>query len=213
MLRRVRRPRRRRTAVAPALAAAAAAALAALAPWHAGPSHRPRARRGRLGAYVVAVVAPAREYGSVVDLATGATRPSRTRTVYVHDSGSSERTATLSTWRTVDGVTVSSSDQGNPADDPGLATLFGGYRKALADGSARVVGETTYRGRRAKIVRFTFDYASTLTGKGLATRVHEPGGATEDVAVDASTYRPLWVDRRRRSSREAAPSGTGRDAT
>ena len=34
-----------------------------------------------------------------------------------------------------------------------------------------------------------------MNGKGLASPVHDPGGATEDVAVDASTYRPLWVDR------------------
>jgi hypothetical protein len=115
--------------------------------------------------------------------------------VYVLDSGSADRISTLSTWETVDGVSVGSADGGNPEDEPGLATFVGGYRKALADGSAKVVGETTYRGRRAKIVRFTFDYADLVNGKGLATRVHDPGGATEDVAVDAATYRPLWVDR------------------
>ncbi len=192
-------PRRHRRGVAAgafALAAAAAVLVALGAPWRSGPSFTDRALAA-IGSerYVVAVVEPEHTYDALVDLATGKKRPVTTRTEYVVDSGSSDTIPTIASWRSVDGVTVGSSGQGSIGDDPGLATLVGGYRKALADGSAKVVAETTYRGRRAKIVRFTFDYATVVNGKGLASPVHHPGGATEDVAVDASTYRPLWVDR------------------
>jgi hypothetical protein len=195
-----RLPRRRRrpgrlAAGGLALAAAAAVTLALGAPWRAGPSFADRAAAA-IGSkrYVVAVVEPAVTYGAVVDLATGKARRERERTVYVVDSGSTDTIPALSSWTTIDGVTVGSSGGGNLSAEPGLATLVGGYRKALANGTAKVVGESAYRGRRVKIVRFTFDYA-TVVAAGFASQEHLRGGATEDVAVDAKTYLPVWVER------------------
>ena len=219
VLRRVRRPRRRRrhdrrgrararASLRPRSPRSAVARRAEL--------HRPRARRDRRRrATSSRWSSPRASTASVVDLATGADAPAKIRTVYVLDSGSSERIPTLSSWRDARRRQPSrSTTQGNPADEPGLATFVGGYRKALADGTAKVVGETTYRGRRAKVVRFSFDYATALDGKGLATPVHDPGGATEDVAggrvdVPPALGRPHRDGRQRR----AAPSGTGSDAT
>jgi hypothetical protein len=190
------RPRRRRLGVAAlALAAAAAAALALGAPWRHGPTFADRALAA-IGhdRYVVAVLEPVQPSVSVVDLATGRTRPLRERTVTIVDSGSASSAPNTSGWITLGGVVTGVFTQGNPENDPAVASFAAGYRKALADGSATVAGKTTYRGRPARILRFSFDQAVEVRpGTQVLSPVAYPHGRTEDVAVDTATFRPLWV--------------------
>ena len=201
VLRRVPRApaRRPRLLVAAAFVLSAAATLLALgAPWRNGPSFTDRALAA-IGSerYLYAVVEAERSYTSVIDLATGKERPITLREVFLFDSGSTERIPTLSFWRYEDGVVTSSSNQGSPASEPGLGSFLDGYRQQLADGSAKVVGDTTYRGRKATILRFTFNTAERAvtvpSGQQFFVQTAYPGGSSEDVAVDSSTYRPLWT--------------------
>jgi hypothetical protein len=199
VLRRLPRRRRRRIAAATlGITAVAAAVLAALgAPWQAGPSFTARALAA-IGAdrYLVAVVEPERSPDSIVDLATGNARPLPERFVLVVDSGSASAAPSLSGWNTIGGVVTAVASGGEPGADPGISSFAGGYRAALADGSAKVVGTTTYRGRRARILRFTFDTASVVRPSSpVVSQSYDPGDSSEDVAVDVSTYRPLWVQR------------------
>jgi hypothetical protein len=62
-----------------------------------------------------------------------------------------------------------------PTVDPALGTFLGGYQQALANGEATQTGTGTIHG--TPVVWVTFPY----------------GHETESVALDASTYRPLFV--------------------
>jgi hypothetical protein len=62
-----------------------------------------------------------------------------------------------------------------PTVDPVLGAFLGGYRQALADGEATETGTGTIDG--TQVIWLTFPY----------------GQETESVALDASTYRPLFV--------------------
>jgi hypothetical protein len=203
VLRRVPRDpaRRPRLLVAAALVLGAAATLLALGvPWRSSPSFTDRALAA-IGSqrYLYAVVEPERSYTSVVDLSTGKERPITLRQVLLFDSGSTQSIPTLSFWSYEGNVVTSSSNQGSPTGEPGLGSFLDGYRQQLADGSAKVVGDTTYRGRQAKILRFTFNIAMTAvtvpSGQTFFDFTPYPGGSSEDVAVDSSTYRPLWIRR------------------
>jgi hypothetical protein len=59
--------------------------------------------------------------------------------------------------------------------DPALAGFVTQYREALASGKAKVVGHEQVAGRDVTLLRITLDH-----------------GASEDVGVDSSTYRPLF---------------------
>ena len=65
---------------------------------------------------------------------------------------------------------------GPPQIDPGLAAFFKGYRRALEDGSARVVGDDVVGGRAVTWLRFP-----PVTA----------GGPSHEVAVDADSYEPV----------------------
>ncbi|HKN63422.1 MAG TPA: hypothetical protein VJV76_03720 [Gaiellaceae bacterium] len=62
-----------------------------------------------------------------------------------------------------------------PTVDPALGAFLGGYQQALADGEATETGTGTIHG--TPVLWVTFPY----------------GHETESVALDASTYRPLFV--------------------
>lgn len=62
-----------------------------------------------------------------------------------------------------------------PTVDPALGAFLGGYRQALADGQATETGTGMIHG--TSVIWITFPY----------------GHETESVALDASTYRPLFV--------------------
>jgi hypothetical protein len=167
---------------------AAAAVLALVPTWSREPSFAARAMAA-LGAdrYLrVEVVPPSARYSAVVDVASGRTRPADVKRVYWYDS----RTSTFRVWDYVDGLPVASGDLAG--GNVGLAAFLGGYRAALADGSAELVGRTKDRGRDVEIVRFD---ASVLVPApsicaGACTR-YTPGTMI-DVAVDRSSYRPVW---------------------
>jgi hypothetical protein len=184
---------------------------ALVAPWQAGPSSTARALAAIGGdRYLVAVVEPERSPDSIVDLATGTERPLPRRFVLVVDSGSASAAPSLSSWSSIGGVVTSVGSGGEPDADPGISSFAGGYRKALADGSAKVVGTTTYRGPRAKILRFTFDTATVVRPSSpVVSRTSQPGGSSEDVAVDVSTYRPLCAVERDGGRRRASAPGAG----
>ncbi len=188
------RPARRRVpggrVLASAVAVAAALAIALVAPWQdGGPNFVDRALAavGGGGPVVHAVVEYSWDRDVVVEIATGEERRRVHRTEYWYD----EDRETLRTRLLTDGVQITEivetpqhawSDVGDfpmggnaPELDPALAGFVTGYRDALADGSAEVVGETTVDGHAAKLLRFS-------------TR---PSGSFQEVAVDAKSYRPL----------------------
>lgn len=65
-----------------------------------------------------------------------------------------------------------------PTVDAALAAFFKGYKQALADGTAVVVGSETIDGRRAQWLRFPPRNAS---------------GLPREIAVDTATYEPLLL--------------------
>lgn len=197
-----RRLRRAPFVVAP-VAAAAAVVLALFAPWQSGgPSVVERALAAvGPGPVVHAVVEYSSPEFALVEIATGRERPRVRRTEYWYDA---ERKL-LHTRLFTDGVLLTEivetperaySDLGDfptgggfaPQLDPALAGFVTGYREALADGTAELVGETSAQGRKAKLLRIRLDH----------------GGAVQEVAVDAETYAPLqfltWYPGGRRSS-------------
>jgi hypothetical protein len=178
------------------VAFAAAVAFVLIAPWSNGSSFSEKALAA-VGAerYVRALVQPALPQSAVVDLTTGSERPVTEKTLYVYDSQSGE----YLTWSYVGDVLVGSGDvlPGTGMPEPGLAAFLGGYRKALADGSAKIVGETSFRGHKAKILRFDASECGCL--QAASAGLHAPfsaiidiPGETEDVAIDSSSYQPLW---------------------
>jgi hypothetical protein len=188
---RAMRARRWRGAAAAALAAAVVLAVLLVAPWNSsGASIVDRALAAVSGGPVVhAVVSYDAPGTTVVDLATGAARP-RVRSIeYWYDAAPD----LLRTRLLTDGVQVTEivetpehawSDLGDfptgggfaPQLDPALAGFATGYRDALANGSAHVVGHTTVAGKDA-----------------IALRVDLGHGVSEIVDVDAATYRPLRI--------------------
>lgn len=186
------RPARRRAVggrvAAVAVAVAAAVAIALVAPLQErGPSFVDRALAAVGGGPVVhAVVEYSWDHDVVVEIATGEERQRIHRTEYWYD----EARQTLRTRLLTDGVQLTEiveTPQGTWADvgdlgpgdaaelDPALAGFVNGYRDALSDGSAEVVGDSTVDGRAAKLIQFRPD----------------AGGGVQEVAVDAETYRPL----------------------
>ncbi len=171
-----------------AVALAAAVALALVAPWHErGPSFVDRALAAvGTGPVLHAIVQYSSDRDVVVEIATGAKRQRVHRTEYWYDA---ER-RTLRTRLLTDGVQLTEiveSPQGTWADvgelgpgyaadlDPALAGFVDGYRQALSDGSAELVGDATVAGRPARTIRFDA----------------RPSGSVQEVLVDAETYRPL----------------------
>jgi hypothetical protein len=173
---------------ATAIALAAAIFIALSAPWNEGSSFTDRALAA-LGAerYArVEVEPPDAHLAALVDIATGTGRAASVKRVYWYDS----RTSRFNVWYYVDGVAVGSGDL--LLGHPGLAAFLGGYRAALADGSAKVVGESGYQGRKVKIVQFEPAASYAAPSLGAASRASYTPGTTEDVAVDSSTYQPRW---------------------
>ncbi|MBA2357220.1 MAG: hypothetical protein H0V84_02190 [Actinobacteria bacterium] len=168
---------RPRVALASMGAVVAASALLLLAPWEGGgPSSVDRALAAvGAGPVVHAVTEYSWPQDVVVDLATGAER----ERVHRHEFWYDERRRQL--------LHRSVTDGGKPLDylitgpalsvrlDPSLTGFATRYREALASGDARVVGDATVAGRPAKRIEF----------------VPRPGGAVEEVLVDAETSVPL----------------------
>jgi hypothetical protein len=173
-----RRSRRRRSpwiALAPAVVAAATLAFLLVAPWESrGPSVVDRALAAvGAGPVVHAVVEHSWQQDVVVDLATGAERPRVHRVEYWYD----EERGQLRTRSATDGAEPTDAviSAGVAQLDPALAGFATQYRDALANGGARVVGDTTVDGRSAKRIEFA----------------PRSAGAVEEVTVDAQTHVPL----------------------
>jgi hypothetical protein len=161
-----------------AAALAAAFALALLAPWEArGPSVIDRALAAVGGGEVIhAVVEYSWPQDVVVNLATGAEQERVHRYEYWYD----DSRGLLHDRLSADGGPA--IDQLGAIDsgrlDPALAGFATRYREALANGDARVVGDTDVGGRSAKRIEF-------------APRGRDGSGAVEEVTVDAETFVPL----------------------
>ncbi|MDX6514070.1 MAG: hypothetical protein QOE36_3574 [Gaiellaceae bacterium] len=185
------RPRRRipRRVVATALVAAAALAVALVAPWQdRGPSVVDRALAAvGPGPVVHAVVEYSWPRDVIMNISTGQERQRVRRTEYWYDAERKE----LHTRLITDGMQITEivetrthawSDIGDfptqgfePQLDPALAGFVTGYRKALASGEAKIVGDTRVDGRDAKVIRIPI----------------VRGNAVEEVVVDAHSYAPI----------------------
>jgi hypothetical protein len=175
---------RRAFAIAAAIAAAAVVAL--VAPWgDRGPGVLDRALAAIGGGPVLHAVVEYSADDAIIDLATGASTQRVHRTEFWYD----QERRSLRTRIATDGVILTELVQtpegavsdtgpintgGEPLQlDPLFAGFASGYREALEDGTAKVAGETTVDGRRAKVIEFERQVETTT------------------VLVDAETYRPL----------------------
>jgi hypothetical protein len=174
-----------------AAALLAVGALVLFAPWSGGgPAFTDRALAA-LGADPVlhaVVLWPSSIH--YVDLATGKAHPFLERQEIWYDRGAGDvHTVTRAldgaliddeletpqgSW-TLAGPTPSSGSGPVPTVDPALGAFLDGYQQALADGEATETGTGTLHG--TPVVWLSFPY----------------GTETEAVAVDAATYRPLFV--------------------
>ncbi|HEY3550987.1 MAG TPA: hypothetical protein VGK68_00250 [Gaiellaceae bacterium] len=186
--------RRRRLPVRLGLLAAALAGVVALvlsSPWSGGgPALADRALAALGGDPVLHVAVQRPSSIRYVDLATGAPRRLFERQEIWYDRGRSyvhtvtrapdgslldDDLATPQGDWTLGGPTPSSGSGPVPTVDPALGAFLDGYQHALADGEATETGAGTLGG--TQVIWFSFPY----------------GRETESVAVDASTYRPLFV--------------------
>jgi hypothetical protein len=158
-------------------ALAAAASLTLIAPWSGGPSFVQQALAALGGGrYVHAVFQGAQPDIRIVSLGSGRTRPVTQRIEWVYDT----KTSTIQTRYSLNGVALFSEQNGIP--DPAVTGFANGYRKALANGRGRVIGETTFNGAKAKIIRFPLNLSN-----GSAN------GLYEDVLVATDSHRPLLI--------------------
>jgi hypothetical protein len=123
------------------------------------------------GRYIDAELRPVTSPATTIDLATGRVAPIALRWRVVYDT----RTGIATGRTTFAGVVFG----GTGASDPFLRDFAGGYQRALASGSARLLHEITVAGVRARVVRF-----ATMSG-GVTQR--------EDVAVSEITHKPVQV--------------------
>lgn len=195
-------PRRRPRRGLPVLSAVAAVVIVIVgilallaAPWRESPLTTERALAA-LGHHPVvhAIVEQPRPRASVIELATGRERPEAHRSEYWYDDERDLLRVRLS----VGGVPLPGgeylhspegffTDRGvqreqirPPRLDPALGRFASGYKEALDNGEATVVGEEVVDGREAVILRFPEDQVSQ------DVRV-----AAYDVAVDADEFRPF----------------------
>jgi hypothetical protein len=191
-----RRWPRRFALIAPGVAIAAAITVVAVlaAPWRDGPLATERALAA-LGHQPVihAVVEQPSPRDSVIDLASGRERMQAHRSEYWYDHERQVLRVRLSVGGTLlPGAEYVQSSEGFVTDlgvwreqprppqfDPALAGFASGYRDALDNRSATVVGKEVVDGREAVILRFSLP--SGPSGEQVS----------EDVAVDEESYRPL----------------------
>jgi hypothetical protein len=178
-----------------AVAASAGAVVAmVIAPWRDGPlaTERALAALGDQPVVHAIVEGSGAETKMLVDLASGETVREFYRTEYWYD----EERETLRARVTIGDqrlLEVLDSPQGfftdrgafpgdrpsAPRLDPALAGFVTGYREALENDEARVVGEEVVDGRNAVVLR-------------IRQRVRPAGEEHwEDIAVDGHSYRPL----------------------
>ena len=168
---------RRRVALVAGALAAAAASLTLAAPWSGGPSFVQQALAALGGGrYVHAVFQGTQPYIRIVSLGSGRTRPVAQRIEWVYDT----KTSTIEALYSLNGVALFSEQNGIP--DSAVTGFANGYRKALANGVGRVIGETTVNGQKAKIIRFPI----SLSTGGV-------GALYEDVLVAIDSHRPLLI--------------------
>lgn len=180
----IRRRRASKSAVV-LIAAALVALLGALliaAPWRGGPSfvQQALAAVGK-GRYVHVVLDDSTPSSEIIDLASGRSRPSIQTTESVYDT----RTGAVASRFSSNGAVFAPSQGASVSPGPLLTNFALGYRRALEDGKARIVGETSVDSQEAKILRFPFALRDR-DGK-VAMTVYE------DVAVAADSFAPLWI--------------------
>ena len=184
--------------LAAAVAGATAVVLVLVSPWqnNALASQRALAALGD-GPVIHAVVQSPGSRSSIIDLATGDSRPQFLRNEYWYDGERNMLRAKLSVdgrllpgaeyVQTKDGFFTDLGNQGPgvpPSLDPALTGFASQYRDALASGQAHVIGDDTVDGREAILLRFELPAFPPGTPGAGQQRF-------EDVAVDAHDYRPL----------------------
>jgi hypothetical protein len=203
-----RRRRRRLVLLVPAVAVIVGVAVGVLAaPWRNSPlaTERALAALGRQPV-IHAIVEQSTPRQIVIDLASGQERLEAHRSEYWYDDEREALRVRLSVGgellpggdylHTPEGFFTDRGvrrDQRRPPQiDPALEAFASGYRQALDNGKASVVGEEVIEGREVVILRFSLP--SGPAGEQIS----------EDVAVDPDDYRPL----RFRFSSTAAPGRT-----
>jgi hypothetical protein len=177
-----KKPKKRYGFALAGVAAAAALLVALIGPWRESPSFTEQALAAiGKGRYVHAVFQSSSSYSLVLDLGSGDSRPIVQRAEVVYDT----KTKTEKGRWSFNGV-VLAPGPGGTFSDPAVIQFATGYSEALKSGRARIVGETTVDGRKAKIIRFP-NRLRDRDGKVVATLGYE------DVAVAADSYAPLWV--------------------
>ena len=195
------RPRRR---LRPALALAAALAAAAFATVALWPSSSAGVLQRALGAVgagpIVHVVYRDETHEALVDLSTGAETPLYYETEEWYAPGDGLKTISRFGGHAVSEAVVAPAHVSQLEQQTG-AVLLDGYRAALAAGTATVVGDGTVAGHDVTWIAFRPEQLPDV-GDG---RVH---AFAEQVAVDRSTYRPVYV----RFARDGVPTpGTGEE--
>lgn len=164
------------------VAAAAALLVALIGPWRENPSFTEQALAAiGKGRYVHAVFQFSTSDSVVLDLTSGDSRPIVERSEVVYDT----KTKTEKARWSFNGV-VFAPGPSSTFSDPAVIQFATGYSEALKSGRARLVGETTVDGQKAKIIRFP-NLLRDHNGKVV------PNLGYEDVAVAADSYAPLWV--------------------
>jgi hypothetical protein len=201
------RRRRRLVLLVPAVAVIVGVAVGVLAaPWRNSPlaTERALAALGRQPV-IHAIVEQSSPRQIVIDLASGQERLESHRAEYWYDDEREALRVRLSVGdellpggeylHTPEGffTDLGRRDQARPPRlDPALEAFASGYRQALDDGRASVVGEEVIDGHEVLILRFSLP--SGPSGEQIS----------EDVAIDQDDYRPL----RFRFSSTAAPGRT-----
>jgi hypothetical protein len=169
--------RRRRPlilAFATAVLAAAAVSLVLVSPWSGGPGLMQQALAALgSGRYLHLVLESPTSSVSWIDLASGKRHPVLTRVEWVYDTKTGAYDSRgLSGGFVMEGATM---------PDPVVSRFATGYRTALANGEARVVGDAIVGDVKATIIRFA-----------IRLGTDRPVGY-EDIAVSVTTRKPLQV--------------------
>ena len=176
-----RTSRRRFLTRSAAVVAVGAAVLIAVLLWPSGGKHTSVIERASAAigdGRVMHVVFQTPSGFQLVELSGGRTITPNDEVESWSDRGSQRAHVIIRERGRVVGEMLRPEDPGSTLGetDPAFSALWAGYRKALADGTAKLIGEDSIYGHRVYWLQF---------------RLPDHGGPGSRVAVDQDTYRPV----------------------